>query len=50
MDGDWTAWYTDQDDLSFLRDNKSITEMEVIEEITRDDVEKYPRGGRNANE
>lgn len=41
LNGGWSRWYTDADDLSFLRDNKEIEAMEVSETMTREEAEKY---------
>jgi len=39
--GGWTRWYTDDDDLSFLHDNKEIEAMETHETMSREEAEKY---------
>ena len=33
--GEWSGWYTDADDISFLRDNKEVQAMEIVEEMPR---------------
>jgi hypothetical protein len=38
--GEWTKWYTDDDDLSFLNNNVSVEAMEESAEMSRKEVDE----------
>lgn len=39
----WTPWLTDNDDLSFLKNNASLMSMEVQEDMTKEQaVKQFP--------
>jgi len=39
--GEWSGWYGDKDDLSFLHGNKDIQAMETVEEMPRNQAVEF---------